>query len=61
MADALDLLKTLVGFPSLSGEEGPVADFVEAHVRAAGLPVEVGRVDDNVRSEERRVGKECRL
>ncbi|PSQ83052.1 MAG: peptidase M20 [Bacteroidetes bacterium QS_7_67_15] len=46
--DAIALLKELVAYPSLSGEEGPVADFVEAHVRAAGLPVEVGRVDDNV-------------
>jgi acetylornithine deacetylase len=47
--DALDLLKAMIRFPSLSGEEAEVADFVEAHVRAAGLPgVSVLRHDDNV-------------
>jgi acetylornithine deacetylase len=46
--DAVALLKALVGFRSLSGEEGPVADFVEEYVRSADLPVAVGRVDDNV-------------
>ena len=46
MADALDLLKTLVGFPSLSGEEAEIADFVEAHARRAG--VDVLRHEDNV-------------
>ncbi len=40
------LLKDLVRFPSLSHEEGPIADFVEAYVRRAGLPA--ARHDDNV-------------
>lgn len=44
--EAVGLLKALVQFPSLSGEEDAVAAFVEDHVRAAGLPV--GRVDNNV-------------
>jgi len=43
---AVALLKDLVRFPSLSREEGPVADFVEDYVRRAGLPVE--RFEDNV-------------
>jgi acetylornithine deacetylase len=43
---AVDLLSELVRFPSLSHEEGPIADFVEAYVHAAGLPV--GRRGDNV-------------
>ena len=43
---ALDLLKALVRFPSLSREEGPIADFVEDYVRKAGLPVE--RFENNV-------------
>ena len=43
---AVTLLKDLVRFPSLSREEGPIADFVEDYVRRAGLPVE--RFEDNV-------------
>lgn len=43
---AVDFLKDLVRFPSLSGEEAAIADFVEATARAAGVPV--GRHDDNV-------------
>lgn len=42
----LDLHRRLVGFPSLSHEEGPIADFVEAYVQEAGLPVH--RLDHNV-------------
>ena len=44
--DAVDFLKELVRFPSLSGEEAEIADFVEAHVRRAG--VDVLRHEDNV-------------
>ena len=44
--DAVDLLKELIRFPSLSGEEAAIADFVEAHVRRAG--VDVLRHDDNI-------------
>jgi acetylornithine deacetylase len=44
--DAVDLLKDLVRFPSLSGEEADIADFVEAHARRAG--VDVQRHEDNV-------------
>lgn len=44
--DPVPLLRELVRFPSLSHEEGPVADFVERTARAGGL--QVGRLDDNV-------------
>ena len=46
MHEAVNLLKQLIRFPSLSREEGPIADFVESYVTASGLPVE--RHDDNV-------------
>lgn len=42
----LDLHAALVRFPSLSTQEREIADFVEAHARAAGL--DVGRHEDNV-------------
>ncbi len=41
-----DILRALVRFPSLSHEEGPVADFVEALLTSHGI--ETGRLDDNV-------------
>lgn len=44
--DVIALLKKMVSFPSLSGEEADIADFVEAHVRRDGVAVE--RIDDNV-------------
>ncbi|MDZ4701230.1 MAG: M20/M25/M40 family metallo-hydrolase [Rhodothermales bacterium] len=44
--DVLELLSAFVRFPSLSKQEGPIADFVEAYARAEGL--HVGRLDDNV-------------
>lgn len=44
--DAVGLLEELIRFPSLSGEEADIADFVETHVRRAG--VDVLRHDDNV-------------
>ena len=44
--DAVGLLKDLIRFPSLSGEEKDIADFVEATVRRAGA--DTHRVDDNV-------------
>ena len=44
--DVLLLHKDLVRFPSLSGEEKEIADFVENFVDARG--VEVARHDDNV-------------
>jgi len=44
--DAVGLLKELIRFPSLSGEEADIADFVEATARRAG--VDTHRVDDNV-------------
>ncbi|PSQ97371.1 MAG: peptidase M20 [Bacteroidetes bacterium SW_9_63_38] len=44
--DAVGLLEEMVSFPSLSGEEAEIADFVEAHVRRDGVAVE--RIDDNV-------------
>lgn len=44
--DAVDFLKELIRFPSLSGEETEVADFVKGHVRRAG--VDVLRHEDNV-------------
>ncbi len=44
--EAIRLLKEMIRFPSLSHQEAPLADFMSAHVQAAGLPVE--RVDDNL-------------
>ncbi len=44
--DAIDFLKALIRFPSLTGEEAAIADFVEDHVRRAG--VDVLRHEDNV-------------
>lgn len=46
MNDAVELLKSLIRFPSLSGEEAEIAAFMEAHVARAGL--EVSRLEDNV-------------
>ena len=43
---AVELLRALIRLPSLSQEEGPIADFVEEHVTAAGMPV--ARYGDNV-------------
>jgi len=44
--DAVDFLKNLIRFPSLSGKEAEIADFVEAHARRAG--VDVQRHENNV-------------
>lgn len=44
--DVVPLLKELVRFPSLSGEEADIADFVEAYVRHAGIDVK--RHENNV-------------
>ena len=44
--DPVALLKTFVSIPSLSGEEGPLADVVERTVAEAGVSVE--RLGDNV-------------
>jgi acetylornithine deacetylase len=44
--DAVDFLKALIRFPSLTGEEAEIADFVEQRVRRAGL--DVLRHEDNV-------------
>ncbi len=46
VTDAVELLKALIRFPSLSGEEGEIADFVEDYVRRAGGDTQ--RFDDNV-------------
>ncbi|NBC01457.1 MAG: M20/M25/M40 family metallo-hydrolase [Bacteroidetes bacterium] len=44
--DPVALLKGMVAFPSLSHEEGPLADWVEALVKACGVSCQ--RIDDNV-------------
>jgi acetylornithine deacetylase len=44
--DAVELLKDLISFPSLSHEEGDIAGYVESLARDAG--VDVRREDDNV-------------
>ncbi|WP_243664719.1 M20/M25/M40 family metallo-hydrolase, partial [Rhodothermus marinus] len=44
--EVIELLKSLVRFPSLSHQEAEIADFVEHYVRQAGLPVR--RMDNNV-------------
>ncbi len=46
MSPVLALHDALVRFPSLSTHERAIADYVEAHARAAGLGV--GRHEDNV-------------
>lgn len=46
MPDVVDLLKTLIRFPSLTGKETDVADYVERRARSAG--VDVLRHEDNV-------------
>jgi len=42
----VDLLKELIRFPSVTGEEGEIADFVEARVQGDGL--DSLRLEDNV-------------
>src|SRR6266542_2349004 len=37
---AVDLLKKLVAIPSVTGEEGPLLDFLEEHFAASGFEVE---------------------
>lgn len=44
--DAVALHKQLIRFPSLSGDEGPIADFIEEFTSERG--VQVRRRDDNV-------------
>ena len=51
MPDELTLLERLVAIPSVSGEEGPLALFVEQTTRGWGL--DVGRDDTSVRVEVR--------
>jgi acetylornithine deacetylase len=46
MHDAVDFLKELIRFPSLTGEEAEIADFMEQHAHTAG--VDVLRHEDNV-------------
>ncbi len=46
MTAATDLLRALVRFPSLSHEEGPVADFVEETLCSHGIATR--RLDNNV-------------
>jgi len=35
----IELLRELVAIPSVSGDEAPVAEYLEGHARRAGLPV----------------------
>lgn len=43
IAAYLDLLRSLIGIPSISREEGPAADFLEGWMRGRGLsPMRVG-------------------
>jgi acetylornithine deacetylase len=46
MPDAVDVLKDLIRFRSLTGEEAEIADYVERHARRAGI--DVLRHEDNV-------------
>ena len=46
VSDAVDLLGELIRFPSLSGDEGEIADYVEEYGRRGGL--DVFRYEDNV-------------
>ena len=45
--ELLSLTETLVGFPSLLGEEGPAQDFMEGLFRGMGLKVDRFEVDDD--------------
>lgn len=45
-SEAVDLLKEMVRFPSLSGEEAEIADFMTDYARRPGVAVE--RYDNNV-------------
>lgn len=44
--DPVALLKAMVTFPSLSHEEGPLADWIESVVKAHGVSSQ--RIDDNI-------------
>jgi len=46
MLTALNLLKEMIRFPSLSGEEKDIATFLEQYVQQTGLPVR--RMNDNI-------------
>ena len=50
--NAVELLKNLISIPSFSKEEDKTADLIEKYLQEKGV---------KTRSEERRVGKECRL
>ncbi|MDR0891764.1 MAG: M20 family metallo-hydrolase [Mediterranea sp.] len=45
-AEAVSLLKSLISIPSISREEGTVADFLQGHIEQEGI--EVGRKGNNV-------------
>ena len=49
-ARAVGLLEELVAIPSVTGEEGPVLDFLEERFRAQGLAVEVQEVSEGRRN-----------
>ena len=58
-SEATTLLNSLIGIPSLSREEEAAADFLQNYIEETGIMT--GRSGNNIwRSEERRVGKECR-
>jgi succinyl-diaminopimelate desuccinylase len=48
MTDLLELTEQLCAIPSVSGNEAPLADFVEAWLRAHAGPLDVHRVANNV-------------
>ncbi len=49
--ELLSLTQTLVGFPSLLGDEGPAQDFMEGLFRGMGLKVDRFEVDDDALSK----------
>ncbi len=56
MTDLLALTEALCAIPSVSGNEGPLADDIESRLRATASPLRIERVGANVvaRSELRR-------
>ena len=54
--DIVTLTRRLIDIESITGNEAEVGEFLFSHLRSLGWQVE-----KQLRSEERRVGKECRL
>ncbi len=56
MPTEIELLKELVAIPSVSGQEGPLAEYLEGYLRRAGLPVRRDDASVTIRLESQRPG-----